>query len=54
MSNIFKQYVMKEVNEFFLNVKNVIPFRNYAQGGHFIVKLNTMCAQSLLPLYYMP
>ena len=25
-----------------------------SQGGHSIVKLNTKCEQSLLPLYYMP
>ena len=24
------------------------------RGYHFIVKLNTTCEQSLLPLYYMP
>jgi hypothetical protein len=25
----------------------------FSRGGHFIVKLNTTCETSLLPLYYM-
>ena len=29
------------------------PSVNRPRGGHSIVKLNTMCEQSLLPLYYM-
>ena len=33
-----------------------VNFREYidSRGGHSIVKLNIMCEQSLLPLYYMP
>ena len=27
---------------------------DHARGGHSIVKLNTTCETSLLPLYYMP
>ena len=32
----------------------LISFSKVSWGGHSIVKLNTMCKQNLLPLYYMP
>ena len=37
-----------------LDINGIIKNLWGCTGGSFLVKLNTMCGQNLLPLYYMP